>query len=46
MLKEPVCMKDFEDYAKTYMPKREYDYYASGANDQQTLRESKDAFKR
>ena len=46
MFGEPVCIQDFEKYAGAYLPKRAFDYYASGANDEQTIEESKSAFKR
>ena len=46
-IKEPVCLEDFEKYARTYLPKKIFDYYACGATDEeQTIKESKDAYKR
>ncbi|XP_077169389.1 2-Hydroxyacid oxidase 1 [Paroedura picta] len=42
----PVCIADFEQHAKEVLPKSVYDYYRSGADDQQTLAENVDAFSR
>ena len=45
MLKEPVCLEDFEKYARTYLPKMVLDFYACGATDEeQTIKESKNAY--
>ncbi|KFP06070.1 Hydroxyacid oxidase 1, partial [Calypte anna] len=41
-----VCVADFEEYAKKFLPKSVYDYYRSGADDQQTLAENVAAFSR
>ena len=46
MLQEPICVEDFKNYAKAYLPKSHYDYYASGANGEHTLQEAENAFKR
>ncbi|NWQ60829.1 HAOX1 oxidase, partial [Neopipo cinnamomea] len=43
---KPVCIGDFEEYAKTFLPKSVYDYYRSGADDQETLAENVAAFSR
>ncbi|XP_028417939.1 peroxisomal (S)-2-hydroxy-acid oxidase GLO1-like [Dendronephthya gigantea] len=43
---EPVCIRDFEIFAKDFLPKAVFDYYASAANDEQTISESTAAFKR
>lgn len=43
---QPLNVDEFEEYARRYLPKNAYDYYASGANDNQSLRENKGAFKR
>lgn len=43
---EPVCISDFETLAKERLPKAVFSYYASAANDKQTLFESTEAFKR
>lgn len=39
-----VC--EFEEVAKQKLPKMVYDYYASGAEDQWTLKENRHAFER
>ncbi|NXC82605.1 HAOX1 oxidase, partial [Cercotrichas coryphoeus] len=43
---KPVCIADFEEYAKTFLPKSVYDYYRSGADDQETLADNVAAFSR
>ncbi|NXI90305.1 HAOX1 oxidase, partial [Psophia crepitans] len=43
---KPVCIADFEEYAKKFLPKSVYDYYRSGADDQETLAENVAAFSR
>ncbi|NWT00874.1 HAOX1 oxidase, partial [Mionectes macconnelli] len=43
---KPVCISDFEEYAKTFLPKSVYDYYRSGADDQETLADNVAAFSR
>ncbi|NXK46343.1 HAOX1 oxidase, partial [Chauna torquata] len=43
---KPVCIADFEDYAKKFLPKSVYDYYRSGADDQETLADNVAAFSR
>ncbi|XP_007422829.1 hydroxyacid oxidase 1 isoform X1 [Python bivittatus] len=42
----PICIADFERYAKKFLQKSVYDYYKSGADDQQTLAENVAAFSR
>ena len=42
----PICVKDFEILAKKSLPKNAYDYYSSGADEENTLKENVDAFKR
>ena len=39
-------MADFEEYARKHLPKMAFDYYAGGADEQQTLKENVLAFKR
>ena len=39
-------MNEYEILAKDRMPKMAYDYFASGAEDQVTLRDNRDAFSR
>ncbi|NXU57145.1 HAOX1 oxidase, partial [Turnix velox] len=43
---KPVCIADFEEHAKKFLPKSVYDYYRSGADDQETLAENVAAFSR
>jgi 4-hydroxymandelate oxidase len=43
---EPVNIMDFERIARERLPQLAWDYYASGANDEITLRENRDAFDR
>ncbi|XP_063172168.1 2-Hydroxyacid oxidase 1 [Candoia aspera] len=46
MSERPICIADFEQYAKKFLQKSVYDYYKSGADDQQTLAENVAAFSR
>ncbi|XP_031148466.1 hydroxyacid oxidase 1 [Sander lucioperca] len=41
-----VCVSDFEEEAKKVLPKAVYDYYRSGADEQNTLADNVAAFKR
>ena len=41
-----VCVSDFEEYAKRVLPKYAFDYYISGAEEEQTLRDNKKAYAR
>ncbi|GFY55716.1 hydroxyacid oxidase 1 [Trichonephila inaurata madagascariensis] len=41
-----ICVDDFEKYALRTLPRNAADYYRSGANEEQTLRENREAFKR
>jgi isopentenyl diphosphate isomerase/L-lactate dehydrogenase-like FMN-dependent dehydrogenase len=43
---KPLNVLEYEEYAREYLPKNAYDYYASGADDMVSLRENRDAFKR
>lgn len=43
---EPVNISDFEILAKEKLHKHAFDYYSSGANDEITLKENCEAFKR
>ncbi|NXA14937.1 HAOX1 oxidase, partial [Sapayoa aenigma] len=43
---KPVCIADFEEHARTFLPKSVYDYYRSGADDQETLADNVAAFSR
>ena len=42
----PVCINDFEEPARKKLTRNAYTYYSSGADDQQTLKENQNAFKR
>ncbi|KAL5732141.1 (S)-2-hydroxy-acid oxidase [Ranunculus cassubicifolius] len=46
MAVEPVNISDFHEIAKKTLPKMYYDYYAGGAEDQYTLRDNVEAFRR
>lgn len=41
-----VCVSDYELQAKKLLPKSVFDYYSSGADEQQTLRDNITAFSR
>lgn len=41
-----LCVADFERHAGSVLGKNAWDYYSSGANQQQTLKDNVDAFKR
>jgi len=41
-----INISDFEKFAKEKLPQMAYDYYSSGANDEITLRENIEAYKR
>ncbi|XP_047428278.1 hydroxyacid oxidase 1 isoform X1 [Mugil cephalus] len=41
-----VCVSDFEEEARRVLPKAVYDYYCSGADEQNTLADNVAAFKR
>lgn len=43
---EPVTMDDLEAYAARHLDKRAYDYYATGADEDVTLHENRQAFRR
>lgn len=46
MSKDVVKVDEFEVLAKKKMPKMAFDYYASGAEDEYTLQQNRDAFSR
>ncbi len=46
MCSDLVCIDDFEQHAKRFLPKLYWRYYSSGASAQISLEESKNAFKR
>ncbi|XP_072028363.1 2-Hydroxyacid oxidase 1-like isoform X1 [Amphiura filiformis] len=41
-----VCVDDFEAHARTHLPKYAFEYFSCGAQEEQTLQDNKDAFKR
>jgi (S)-2-hydroxy-acid oxidase len=41
-----VCVADYEAEVKKRLPKSVYDYYRSGADEENTLRENRNSFKR
>lgn len=41
-----ISVKEFEDYAKTTLPRTVLGYYANGACDELTLSNNEDAFKK
>lgn len=43
---EPVNVNEFQELAKQVMEKTYYDYCTGGAEDQHTLKENVEAFKR
>uniref|UniRef100_A0A2K6GFF1 Hydroxyacid oxidase 1 n=1 Tax=Propithecus coquereli TaxID=379532 RepID=A0A2K6GFF1_PROCO len=46
MLPRLLCINDYEQHAKSTLQKSIYDYYRSGANDQETLADNMAAFSR
>ncbi|KAJ9179434.1 hypothetical protein P3X46_011222 [Hevea brasiliensis] len=46
MESEPVHVNEFQELARQALPKMYYDYYAGGAEDQHTLKENVEAFRR
>uniref|UniRef100_A0A2K6KTQ2 (S)-2-hydroxy-acid oxidase n=1 Tax=Rhinopithecus bieti TaxID=61621 RepID=A0A2K6KTQ2_RHIBE len=44
MLPRLICINDYEQHAKSVLPKSIYDYYRSGANDEETLADNIAAF--
>ncbi|KAL3511593.1 hypothetical protein ACH5RR_024310 [Cinchona calisaya] len=46
MATEPVNATEFQELARQALPKMYYDYYAGGAEDQYTLKENVEAFRR
>ncbi|XP_054780516.1 peroxisomal (S)-2-hydroxyacid oxidase GLO4-like [Prosopis cineraria] len=43
---EPVNVREFQQLAREALPKMYYDFYAGGAEDEFTLKENKEAFRR
>ncbi|PON43574.1 Alpha-hydroxy acid dehydrogenase, FMN-dependent [Parasponia andersonii] len=46
MAPEPVNVKEFQELARQVLPKMYYDYYAGGAEDQNSLKDNVEAFQR
>ncbi|KAH7866489.1 hypothetical protein Vadar_021064 [Vaccinium darrowii] len=46
MAQEPVNVNEFQELARRALPKMYFDFYNGGAEDQHTLRENKEAFRR
>lgn len=46
MTKEPVNVNEFRELARQALPKMYYDFYTGGAEDQFTLKENEEAFRR
>ncbi|XP_075650629.1 peroxisomal (S)-2-hydroxyacid oxidase GLO3-like isoform X4 [Castanea sativa] len=46
MVGEPVNLNEFQELAREALPKMYYDFYAGGAEDQYTLEENMEAFRR
>ncbi|KAK4269049.1 hypothetical protein QN277_022254 [Acacia crassicarpa] len=46
MAPEPVNVREFQQLAKEKLPKMYYDFYAGGAEDESTLKENMEAFRR
>ena len=44
--REPVTLDYLEKYAATHLDKNTFDYYSTGAGDDVTLRENRQAFER
>ncbi|KAI0217588.1 Hydroxyacid oxidase 1 [Lamellibrachia satsuma] len=44
--KQMVCLDDFEKYAYENIPRKALDYFRSGANNETTMRDNVDAFRR
>lgn len=42
----PVCLADFEAHFKNSLDKNARDYFSSGANHEQTLKDNVEAFSR
>ncbi|XP_028086379.1 peroxisomal (S)-2-hydroxy-acid oxidase GLO3-like [Camellia sinensis] len=46
MASEPVNVNEFQELARRAVPKMYFDFYNGGAEDQHTLRENMEAFRR
>lgn len=45
-ISEPICLKDFELRARYILPKEDLDYFGVGADEEVTLNDNINAFKR
>ena len=43
---DPVNVKEYQELARTTLPKMYYDFFAGGSDDEHTLRENIEAFQR
>lgn len=46
MAAEPVNVHEFQELAKQALPKMHYDFFSGGAEDEHTLKENVEAFKK
>lgn len=46
MASEPVNVNEFQELARQVLPKMYYDFYTGGAEDQFTLKENVEAFRK
>jgi len=46
MAEDPVNVNEYQELARQALPKMYYDFYAGGAEDQYTLKENVEAFRR
>ena len=46
MASEPVNVNEYQELARRALPKMYYDFHAGGAEDQHTLKENVEAFRR
>lgn len=46
MADKETNVNDFQELARLALPKMYYDFYAGGAEDQYTLKENREAFRR
>ena len=45
-ISEPICLKDFELRARHILPKEDLDYFCVGADEEVTLTDNINSFKR
>lgn len=46
MAEDPVNVNEFQELARQILPKMYYDFYSGGAEDEYTLRENVEAYRR